>query len=428
MINSTIGKNRHICFLIYFCQRIRFPMKRFFKAVGKWLLIVITILLATLLSFYLMAPVYEFSEPQQFSGSKLNNPYESMDSSQWRRYNFQVQSKAWGGMTDGRRNSNERIDSVYYLLGFDHVATSDYQKINYYGKDKEAFIPTYEHGYNIFKTHQVCINAEEVLWTDLFFFQTLSMKQWIIDQLKTSSELVAVAHPQLRNGYKVSDMNSLCNYDLMEVLNHMRISISHWDTALSSGHLTYILANDDSHDVLNTNEVGRRFSSINSPTLDKNDVVKNLGKGNAYGIDFHWVPDEPMDDLVERIKTIPVLTSHQLKGDTLRISSSQKANEYRFIGQNGKLLATTRKAKQGEYIIQESDTYVRTEIQFPDGTVFYLNPVVRYDGNAAASLRTAQIDANKTRNLRILYFLVILSLAYLYARRRQKKSKGIHAK
>ena len=61
------------------------------------------------------------------------------------------------------------------------MATSDYQKINYHGSDKPDFIPTYEHGYNIFKTHQVCIGAERVLWTDLLVFQTKSMKQWIIE-------------------------------------------------------------------------------------------------------------------------------------------------------------------------------------------------------------------------------------------------------
>ena len=83
-----------------------------------------------LIAFYLMAPIYEFSGPIKFSGDKLYNPYAEMDSTHWKKYNFQVQSKAWLGITDGRKNSNEMIDSVYNALGFDHVATSDYQKIN----------------------------------------------------------------------------------------------------------------------------------------------------------------------------------------------------------------------------------------------------------------------------------------------------------
>ncbi|NOX84637.1 MAG: hypothetical protein GXO86_01530, partial [Chlorobi bacterium] len=121
-------------------------------------------------------------------------------------YNFQVQSKAWGGITSGRGNSNELIDSVYKKLGFDHVATSDYQKINLYGSDKPSFIPTYEHGYNLFKVHQVCIGAKHILWIDHVLFQTLSMKQWIIDQLNKDCEIVALAHPKLRDGYMPDEM------------------------------------------------------------------------------------------------------------------------------------------------------------------------------------------------------------------------------
>ncbi len=227
------------------------------------------ILILTLIGFYLMAPVYEFSGPSKFSGDKIYNPYQSIDSSRWRRYNFQVQSKAWGGITSGRTNSNELIDSIYRQLSFDYVATSDYQKINRHGSKKPNYIPTYEHGYNIFKTHQVCIDAKKVVWTDLLFFQTLSMKQWVIDMLKQNSTLVALAHPTLRNGYEIDEMAYLSNYDLMEVITNMRLSFDHWDAALSAGNPVWILGDDDAHDVTNSNEVGRRFTMINSPTLKK---------------------------------------------------------------------------------------------------------------------------------------------------------------
>lgn len=403
-------------------------MKRFIRIISKWLFTILIILVASLFVFYLMAPIYTFSEAAPFKGDRLYNPYQEMDSTSWKKYNFQVQSKAWLGITDGRKNTNERIDSVYKLLSFDHVATSDYQKINYYGKDKDAFIPTYEHGYNIFKTHQVCINADQVLWTDLFLFQTLSMKQWIIDQLKVHSELVALAHPSLRNGYLIDDMKYLTHYDLMEVLNHMRLSLEHWDMALSSGQMVWILANDDSHDVLNTNEVARRFTLINSPSLAKEDIVRALKTGNAYGVDFHWVPDEPMMDLVERIKYLPVLTAVEIQNDSLIISASQPVREFRFIGQEGMLLSTAKGGKTGHYKLQGTEPYVRTEVVFNDGTTFYLNPVIRYTGDYPASVKSAQIDGPATRNLRIIYFLFLLTLAYLYARRKQKKRSESHAK
>ena len=341
----------------------------------------------------------------------------------WRKYNFQVQSKAWGGITDGRKNSNELIDSIYQSLGFDHVATSDYQKINRYKNNEPSFIPTYEHGYNVFKTHQVCIGAEKVLWVDFMFFQTLSMKQWIFDQLNNDSRIVAMAHPLLRNGYLVDEMKYLTNYQLMEVLNNVRLSFDHWDMALSSGHLVWMLANDDAHDVVNSNEVGRRFTMINSPTTNKVDILKNLESGNAYGFDFIRHDDEPMQTKIERSKYIPHLNSAKLIGDTLEVNVSQKAVRFTFIGQNGKTLAVAHNSGLAKYLIKTEDTYVRTVIKFADSSSIYLNPIVRYDGNEPTSKLTAEIDAKATLWLRIVYFLIALSGVYIYARRKQNKSK-----
>lgn len=398
-------------------------MKKFFRFLLKLIGLFVLLLLVILIWFYLMAPIYNFSGPSKFSGEKLYNPYENMDSSLWRKYNFQVQSKAWGGLTNGRKNSNELIDSIYFDLGFDHVATSDYQKINYYGNQKPSFIPTYEHGYNIFKTHQVCINAEKVLWVDLMFFQTLSMKQWIFDQLNEGSRIVAMAHPLLRNGYEIEEMKYLTNYQLMEVLNGLRLSFDHWDMALSSGQLAWMLANDDAHDVSNSNEVGGRFTMINSPSLNKDDILRNLVSGNAYGLDFDRHADEPMQTKVERSKHIPHLNSAKLNGDTLSVSVSQKAVQFTFIGQGGKILAVVKNAKSANYLIKTEDTYVRTVIKFADLSAIYLNPVVRYDGDKPISKITAEIDANATLWLRIAYFLTGIALIYIYVRRKQKKSK-----
>jgi len=374
--------------------------------------------------YYLLAPVYKFSGPVPFSGDKLYNPYQSIDSGDWRKYNFQVQSRAWLGITDGRKNSNELIDSIYTILGYDHVATSDYQKINTFGKNDPAYIPTYEHGYNIFKTHQVCIGSDEVLWVDLMFGQTLSMKQWILDQLKKQSELVILAHPLLRDGYSLDDMKYLTNYDGIEVLNNLRVSDGHWDAALSSGQIAYIIANDDAHDVMNSNEVGRRFTMINSKSSDMNTIMSNLKKGAAYGMDFYRIGDEPMNEKVERSKYIPKLSSVELNSDTLSVTVDTTALQISFIGDNGKVMQTVNDTNSATYIITKSDPYIRTEIMFTDLSVMYLNPVIRYDGEFPKTLKTAEIDSSATMRLRIIYFVIGLIIAYLFAKYRlRRKSK-----
>ena len=399
-------------------------MKKLFLTFWKFIVLLTIILFGMLIMYYLLAPVYKFSGPVPFSGDKLYNPYQSIDSGDWRKYNFQVQSRAWLGITDGRKNSNELIDSIYTILGYDHVATSDYQKINTFGKNDPAYIPTYEHGYNIFKTHQVCIGSDEVLWVDLMFGQTLSMKQWILDQLKKQSELVILAHPLLRDGYSLDDMKYLTNYDGIEVLNNLRISDEHWDAALSSGQIAYIVANDDAHDVMNSNEVGRRFTMINSKSSDMNTIMSNLKKGAAYGMDFYRIGDEPMNEKVERSKYIPKLSSVELNSDTLSVTVDTTALQISFIGDNGKVMQTVNDTNSATYIITKSDPYIRTEIMFTDLSVMYLNPVIRYDGEFPKTLKTAEIDSSATMRLRIIYFVIGLIIAYLFAKYRlRRKSK-----
>jgi hypothetical protein len=51
----------------------------------------------------------------------------------------------------------------------------------------------------------------------------------------------------------------------------------------------------------------------------------------------------------------------------------------------------------------------------------FLNPIVRYEGASLQSQKTAAIDAPATLRLRIIYFLIILSLVFLYAKRKQRK-------
>jgi hypothetical protein len=380
------------------------------------------IIAAMLLAYYLMAPVYQFSGPVSFKGNKLYNPYENIDSSHWRRYNFQVQSKVWLGLTNGRKNSNELIDSTYKALGYDYVATSDYQKINYHGKEKPSFIPTYEHGYNFFKTHQVCIDAQKVLWTDLLFWQSRSVKQWIIDLLHQDCGIVALAHPILRDGYSLKDMQYLSHYDMLEVLSSLHISAEHWDKALTSGQLAWILADDDSHNVSNLKELGRNFTMINSPTTDKEDIMTALKAGNCYGVNYYYNKDTTLKEKAEKLKNLPYLISAELKGDTFSVTFSRNMLHIEFIGENGQVRKKVSNARSASYVIQADDPYIRTKANFYYVCDYYLNPVVRYEGKAPQSVKTAVIDVKATLRNRIIYFIALLTLAFLYAKRKQKKT------
>jgi hypothetical protein len=369
---------------------------------------------------YLISPVYIFPEPVAFSGRQLFNPYDGIDSNYWRKGNFQIQSEAWGGITDGRKNTNEAIDSIYGLLGYDIITTSDYQKINRHGEGSDIYIPVYEHGYGIHKNHHVMIGADKVIWTDYPVFQTMHHKQHMVNILRPTCELVFIAHPKLRLGWAAEDMTWLTNYDGIEVLNGYRVSIEHWDAALSAGKNVRILADDDAHDISNINEVGRYCTFIYSPVLTGDGIVDAMRDGKAFGASIYRVWGEPMDEKIKKANSLPKLTKVELNGDTLTVAVNKTAAIFRFIGQEGVVLDSAMNTGEARYQIKESDTYVRTEIHFPNQTAYYLNPVIRYDGGDPWNHEFARIDTVRTWVLRIVGFatLIFVLLNIYYLRKR----------
>lgn len=391
---------------------IRFLLKLvLFFLIGIFLIVTIE---------YLISPVYVFPEPKPFSGEKLFNPYEGVDSNYWRKGNFQIQSVAWGGVTDGRKNTNEAIDSIYSLLGYDAITISDYQKINRYGEDEEQYIPVYEHGYGIKKNHHVMIGADHVTWTDYPIFQTIHHKQHMLNILRPSSELIFIAHPKYAGGWEPEDMRWIANYDGIEVLNGFRVSLEHWDAALSSGKNVRILANDDAHDITNINEVGNYVTLIYSPVNHGDSMVSAMKAGKAFGAYVFRPYDEPMEEKIEKAHNLPKLTGVEVMGDTLFVGVNNTATQFRFFGQDGLLLDSVLYAKEAYYVLKNTDPYVRTEIHFPNRTVYYLNPIIRYDGSDPWAHEIPVVDQGRTWLLRIVGFatLIFILVNIYYLRRR----------
>ena len=397
--------------------------KRIIKLVLRFVLLLV-ILAASYVAFnYLTCPIYDFPEPEPFSGEFIYNPYQQVDSFNWRRANFQIQSYAWWGITGGRNNTNEAIDSVYRRLGYEIIATSDYMRINEYGKDKPEYIPVYEHGYGIRKQHQVVIGASGVSWRDYPLFQTLHHKQHIIDLLQKKNEQVYIAHPRLRYGWDPEDFLYLTNYDGIEVLNYMRFSPEHWDAALSAGRYATVLGNDDAHDLTQQLEVGHRCTYVHAEKLEKNEILSSMRKGIHYAADIFRTAQETWDEKVSKVPEIARIRSVKVTGDTLRVECSKEALEFRFIGQGGKIMKTAKTGTGAKFIISEDDTYIRTEITFPDKNIFYLNPVVRYDGTAPGVMEKAEVNLARSLTFWIISWSVVLVIVYLIIRRRRRKRK-----
>ena len=306
------------------------------------------------------------------------------------------------------------LDSVYSVLGFHHVGISDYNKINFYDSLDPSFIPAYEHGYGIFKIHQLCICAEKVRRLDYFAFQNLSMKQHTLNRLEKQTRLAIPAHPSfVKKGYLVEDMKYLSNYKLMEVLNGFRISTAHWDSALSNGHLVYLIGNDDSHDVTDITDVATRFTMINAPENEAEQLLCALEKGIAVGVDFPVKVDETLEQKTERLrKDLPFIKQVELKNETLLISASKQIRKIKFIGQNGKELDVQKDKKTAMYVIQPEDNYVRCELNFKGGATLYLNPITRHESDQIVKQRLDKVNYPKTIMLWIVYAMLICGVLF----------------
>ena len=390
----------------------------------KWTFRVIVFFLVVLFLFqYIFNEKYKFSETQAFQGNFIFNPYATIDSTQWKKANFHVHTHVWRGLSNGRANKSKLVDSLYRYLGYDIINISDYERINTYEKINKWYIPEYEHGYLFPKNHQLILNAHAVLWADYFFPETRDNEQYIINKLKEDSMcLVAIAHPAYRSAYSPDEFKYISGYDCMEVYNNNKFSKAHFDSALSSGHVAYLIADDDAHDVKDIYQIGRCCTLVNTE-IDKDSILKALREGRAIGADIYMHNNENNYTKQGIIKQLPTVTSVIIRNDSLMVKLSATAKKFTFIGQNGTIKKMVLNTGEASYAIQKNDTYIRTEIICEDSTVYYLNPVFRYDGIHLPSYINAK-DKAKTFLWRITGVAGILLIYFLFAKRRRKVRKS----
>src|SRR5581483_7278207 len=111
---------------------------------------------------------------------------------------------------------------------------------------------------------------------DFLLLQSISHEQYVIDRVRRDADLVAIAHPSLRDAYGPEDMVKLTGYQMMEVVNGPDEQDGLWDAALSSGHVVWALANDDTHDVNDPRRTGVAWNMIDAPTPSTNDIISSL--------------------------------------------------------------------------------------------------------------------------------------------------------
>ncbi|MGL5317566.1 MAG: hypothetical protein ACRC9Q_02530 [Bacteroidales bacterium] len=391
-------------------------MKKFlFIVLVKIPLILLLLVLAAGSSFYLFSPVYDFAEPTPFTGENIYNPYGSVDTAQWKRANFHAHHRMWSGITNGGCTQEELL-KAYKGLEYDFIGISNYQSISDYNKGTSSYLPLYEHGWGICKFHQLVFGAEKVTWKEYPFFMTLSEKQTILNQVGKDADLVVFNHPAFTRTLSSEEMRYLSGYDMIEAVSGMAASTPLWDEALSAGHLSFILANDDSHDINKLYQLARYATFVNVPTTDYSDLMLALKSGASYGLKIPNFGDGAWNVKQAENANLPV-PQIKLANDTIRIQLSQKADSIRLIGQNGEKKAFVADTNYIVYPFAPGDTYVRAEAKFANGVEMYLNPFFRYSGgNPLEKQHLAEFSFYKTLAYSFGWMLVMLLELYLLYR------------
>ena len=363
-------------------------------------------------------PIYRFPGPQPFTGKDIFNPYAALDTTQgWKRANFHTHTRVSGPwpMNECPRWP-DYTDSVYRVLGYDIVTFSNHNEITTHPYDTALQVNVYEHGYNIPKFHKLVFGSPKVIHWDPLLPLLASQKQFQLDYLGRSSDFIQMNHPYRVLFNSKRHMERLSGYQIMELDTSISTENEYWDWALSWGHYSFGLANDDLHYPDKHWKIAIRCDFLQVPSGRYEDLKKTLLTGCYYAM---RVPDYGNGDWKEKIARnhcLPQVTWIGLEGDTACIRLSEKADSIRVNGQDHATLALVQDTDHMAYTFKADDPFARFTAFFPGGEVIYSNPFARYD--ASAEDFPGQHHATPTVSwlLTILYNLLVLALVIALVR------------
>lgn len=389
--------------------------------------IIVLIISYKVIDQYFLGWSYVFAPPVPFHGDIIINPYRSIEPELVQVANFHAHAK--NGILNGSGSPND-IFEKYDEIGVNTHAVSQYHRIDTVGKHSANYIPVYEHGYNLTKTHQLVIGATKVVQKDFIFPQSIHNKQEILERLSAdTSAIVVLNHPSWGNGYTIQDLKFLHYYDHIEVLSPFANSTNYWDTLLTAGKKVFIVGNDDLHDIFDDNEIGRFVNLIFSKNSVQNSIKQSLKSGSHAVV---WLSQKTGESLYEKRKKIKEIKNilHELKveDNLVTISFNRPVDTLKFIGNAGKIYKIYNATSSVNFELPRNFTYVRVEAGFSDGTKVLFNPIFRSssvllnDRNELAKSFVAKDDIVNIRN-RIAVFSIFFIIAILPFR---KKRLRIH--
>lgn len=397
-------------------------MKSFWRHIKDWtrrhprgVKIAAKVALAPIFLFLLLvvvtsvSAVYDFGSAKPFSGKDIYNPYAEVDTTYgWKRANLHTHSRVEGIFNECEATPQQICDE-YAKYGYDIVQFSNHNEITPHPEGGDKWVPLYEHGFNILKFHlNVYGNKETTLFdhaVPMFDFQ----RQFQIDMLKEDAIMVQFNHPQRVPGVDRESMERIGGYRLMELTRVPEHENREWDWALSAGHYSFGLHNDDLHSFKETSNIAIRSTVLNTPSTSGEDITKTLYEGRFYALYTPDFGDGHMETKIEKNLTIPYINNIGMRGDTIYVSFTERADSIRFTGQNQRVLHTLYGSDTAYYAMRAEDSYARITAYFADGERIYSNPFARYDAESMDSPFENRSHSVNTP-LTILFNLVLLAL------------------
>lgn len=348
------------------------------KLLGGIVLTAVMLVLATSVSV-----IYDFKAPEPFHGESIFNPYRNYDpATGWKRAVFHVHTKVSGPLNECPMWPDKVLESLK-KFDYDIVTFSNHNELTVHPTDSKLQVNVYEHGYNLFKYHKLVFGCKEVNYFDHLLPFLASQKQFQIDLLAQDADIIQINHVLRTNLIPSCQLKKIGGYQLMELDSGRSTENSYWDDALSAGHYSFGVANDDLHFPERSHCIAVRCNFICAPSGRYDDIRHTLLDGAYYSM---RIPDYGHGDWEVKYdmnRKLPYISNIGMQDSTIYISLSTAADSIKFIGQDHATLALACNADSASYTMRKQDPYARITAYFPGGEVIYSNPFARYDETLA---------------------------------------------
>lgn len=374
--------------------------------------------------------MYNFRAPEPFSGPDIFNPYSALDTvTGWKRANFHTHTRVRGPIPP---NECEEWPletwQAYQKLGYDIVTFSNHNELTRHPFDSSLQVNVYEQGWSPFKFHKLVFGGSKVVQWDPLLPLLASQKQFQLDILGRGSDFIQINHPYRTIGTSKAHMEALSGYEIMELDSHVSTENEYWDWALSAGHYSFGLANDDLHHAGRHERIGIRCNFVCTPSGKYEDLKAALLGGCYYSM---RVPDYGEGDWEVKYaknRDLPAVRDIGVRGDTLYMTLTTQADSIRVTGLDHATLALVEQSAGICYTLGPDEPYARFTAFFPEGEVIYSNPFARYD-SSKGSFPGKEAPQPINWILTVLYNLLVLAvlsgILFLFARLYRKKSVSL---